>query len=731
VKNRFDVRTFVVRGFVVLALGATPISAAQVQTPDPATLLASAKNYFDMLDYEHAVAALDQAIVVMEGRCRDKECDPQDPARRLLPGAYEMRARSQFGLGKEAEARADFVALFKADPIYTLSGQVSPRVVTLFDEVQKATVTTLKLTVTPATAEVRVDGVIVPATTTMPIAIGDHQISAKRLGYRTVTQPAQIAAGDGTELTVVLERESSVLAIATAPPGVDVTIDGIPLNKTANGPPPADYAERAARAGVTVAELSQLMVVPAIAPGAHVIEFKRDCYVSTQRRLTVDKPDDYTLDPVKLERAIASVTLKPNQAGATVLVDGQQRGTAPMTVSDVCEGDHLVELRSGTGRFFKRLSVKTGDKVDVDATLKPAFALVSTSGTAIGLNTDLRLTIERALDAAQSVTLFAPPLADLQRTLTASQLKDNWLAFDANKRPLQQSQSADLGAATRRDMTAKIAKAFDAQGVASVTVPSAVDRSKLVVSLLAAGSGEPDILEVTMDRPETFAAAVSQIDRAQSFFRQSIGLTAIDVADAAGAVVISVDANGPAAKAGVAAGDTITKANGQAIADAVALNALLGGRKADDELNLEIKDRAGAAKRADVKVFMAPRLVGLFDQTLLVNHMLLDLRSRLQSPGNPVEDSVLRLNLAAALARIENWSEAKTELQRVKLADGPGVSNGTVQYLLGLCSDKLGNRADAETAYRAAIASESLVTEDGPSVKELAEARLAELQRRR
>jgi hypothetical protein len=162
----------------------------------------------------------------------------------------------------------------------------------------------------------------------------------------------------------------------------------------------------------------------------------------------------------------------------------------------------------------------------------------------------------------------------------------------------------------------------------------------------------------------------------------------------------------------------------------VALNTLLGGRKANDELTLELKDRAGTAKRADLKVVMTPRLIGMADQTLLFNRILLDLRARLLTQGDPLEDSVIRLNLAAALARVENWSDARLELQRVKLPDGPGVANGTAQYLLGLCADKLGNRSEAETAWRAAAASDSLLTEDGPSVKELAEAKLAELQRR-
>jgi hypothetical protein len=66
----------------------------------------------------------------------------------------------------------------------------------------------------------------------------------------------------------------------------------------------------------------------------------------------------------------------------------------------------------------------------------------------------------------------------------------------------------------------------------------------------------------------------------------------------------------------------------------------------------------------------------------------------------------------------------------VKLPEGPGVGNGTVQYLLGLAADNLGNRAEAEAAYKAAAQSESWFTEDGPPVKEMAEGKVAELQRR-
>jgi hypothetical protein len=282
----------------------------------------------------------------------------------------------------------------------------------------------------------------------------------------------------------------------------------------------------------------------------------------------------------------------------------------------------------------------------------------------------------------------------------------------------------------RAELTRKLARQFEAQGVASVTVPSPTMRNRLVVALLADGSGAPDILEVNLDSPESLGQAVARLDRTPAFFRPSIGLSVVDVADLEGPVVVGVEAGGPAAKSGVQVGDVLLKANGQDVPDAGALAALLAGRRADEDLTLELKDKAGAARRADVKVFMTPRLIGLNDQSLMINRLLVDLRGRLQTAADPALEAVMRLNMAVALARVGAWAEARTELQRVKLADGPGVANGTVLFLLGLVAERLGNLAEAEQAWRAAAATAALLTEDGPPVKELAEARLAELQKR-
>jgi membrane-associated protease RseP (regulator of RpoE activity) len=704
-----------------LALSATIAFAQGDQLANVKGLIDQARTSFDALDYENTVKALDSAIGALEAQ-------PTAEARRLLPAAYDMRGRSLFSLGKEPEARRDFTSLLKIDPGYVLTGQVSPRIITMYEEVTKATVTEFRLNVTPPDAEVLLDGTRVQATGTFPIAVGDHTLSVSRIGYKPATHPFTSIAGEATVVeNLALERTATVFRFVTAPPGVEVVIDGISHGTTKPGPPPAEYAERAAKSGIPVNELSAVLTVTEVPVGARQIVFRRDCYVRSERRQQVDQLADYILDPIRLDPAVASVSVSSNQPGTLVLVDGMQRGVAPLTIPDVCEGQHLVELKSASGRFFQRIDARTGQKINVEGTLRPAFALVSASGPA-ALNTDLRRTIEQQLQSSQSVTMFAPSADEAAKALAADKLPQDWLAFDANKRPL--GTAAEVNTVMRGDLSTRLSRLFEAQGIASVTVPSPTNRNRLVLSLLAAGSSDPDVIEVDLDSPEATARAVGRLDRGLSFFRPSLGMTLVDVADMEGPVVVAVDPNGPAAKAAIQPGDVVLRANSQPAPDAAALTTLLAGRKQDEDMTLDLKDRAGAAKRADVKVFMTPRLIGLNDQSLLINKILVDLRGRLQQPGDPVTDSVMRLNLAVALARVGAWADARLELQRVKLNDGPGVSAGTVQYLLGLAAERMGNTAEAETAWRAAAASAALLSEDGLPVKDLAETRLQGLQRR-
>ena len=703
--------------------------AVRAQAPPKAAAaeaaLADARRLFDALDYERAIPALDVIIMQFELQSSDATLRP------TLVAAYELRARARFGTGNEAGARADFRGMLMASPSHALPPEVSPRVVALFNKVMEVTIGTVKISVTPPDAEVELDGApFVSTGQPMPIAAGSHTITGKRVGYSPNTETFDVPAGGAFETALTLERVSSTVSIVTSPPDVEVWMDGVARGKTPLGPAAPEYAEWPAKLGVSAAAISKPLLLVDLQSGAHLVEFRGPCLIPAERRVEVGRPTDYRLEPVKIDRAVATVQVAVAQPNARVFVDGSPRGFAPITMNDVCEGPHVVEVRSPFGRLLRRLDVRTGQAQTVNGNLSPAFAVVSASGLPAGLRggPDLRLSTERALQSVRTITVFAPPAEQIDPLLAAERLTQGWLVFDKMKRPV--GETVNITSAARRELSAKLAGSLDVQGIATVSVQPQGNQNEALLALLASGIGEPDIIEFNLDRPDATAASLARLDQVVPLFRSSVGLSTIDVLDVPGAVVVSVDANGVGAKAGVEPGDVVVTANGKPIATAGEFGAAVNAAKAGDKLSIESRDRTGAPKRADLGVEVVPRLIMMADQALLFNKLVVDFRSQLGAPASPGEESVARLNLAVALMRLGNWANAKSELDQVKLGEGAGVSNGTVQYLSGLCSEALGDLGEAQRAWQAASQSQSGITEDGPPVKELATRKLVDLQRR-
>src|SRR5690606_600633 len=158
------------------------------------------------------------------------------------------------------------------------------------------------------------------------------------------------------------------------------------------------------------------------------------------------------------------------------------------------------------------------------------------------------------------------------------------------------------------------ADTFRTQGVASVTM---VEGSRAILALLSAGSTSPDVVEVALDNPASITAAVARLDRPFALAGVSLGLDLIDVADVAGPIVVG---GGPRAP-----GEVVVQADGKPIADVAALTAIVAARRAGDSVAIDARDAAGTNKRVEIKVVAAPKLIGLSEQGLLANRILLDL----------------------------------------------------------------------------------------------------------
>ncbi len=687
------------------------------QTQAPASpQLADAQQKYQEGKYAEAEKICDQALIQL------RAAEPLDEGRRQqLAQWYELRARARYGKNPSdlASVRKDFASLFEAVPSYQLEGPVNPVVGRTFATVKGETVGTIRLQVTPADAEVRLGS--------GPIDMGaqpvekelfaaSYTVSARKPGFRDFENAVLVTAGNVTDVPIVLERLSSTLLITTEPADVQVVLDNAPKGTTEAGP---------SGAGSGVLKISD------VASGTRHLEFSKACYLSATRTVSIPQPDDVVVPVVQLARAVASVTIQ-GSAG-TVFVDGEPRGelrgAAPLAI-DICAGKRVVEVRTDHSRFVTRPDLKAGVPLEIRSELRPAVAILSAAGVPNGYLGDLRIEVEDLLHAATGLTVFAPPLDSAQDAMRQLQLQTGWLAFDAANRPIGTYQAVSISATQRSELSATLASRFGAQGVAEITVPSPQEPRKILLTLLAAGSGEPEVVPLDLDDNDSIRNVLARFSARPPLFELSAGVQVADVRDVSGTVVVR-QLWTEAGKPSFAPGDVIVAADGKAIGNRAALVAYLSTKKAGESVVLDARS-AGGNRRVDAPLVAMPRLIGLYDETLLVNRLVIAFRFALRQATTPDEQAFARLNLAVALMKFGNWTEAKAELDKVALPDRPGVAGGTVKYLLGVCLDGLGRAPEADEAYRAAKASNgALLSSDGPPIRELADAKLNDPSRKR
>ena len=705
---------------LLLIVGAGVAFAQATPADDP--MLGEARRAYDATDYEHARELLDSAIAEL-GRTSRPEQRP------VLAAAYELRARTRFNLKNEDGARTDFRAMLLIDPQYQLSAQVGPRVLGLFEEVRKTTVGSVAIQVTPPDAVVTLDDTKIPSEmASLSLVGGTHTITATRTGYGPTTQSFTVVPGTEPQtIALTLERISSTVAVVTSPANVEVIVDGV-----SRGVTEPDLEAKAEASG----PVSKRFVLADMPNGRHRLEFRRDCYIGTQQEFDVARPSDYKMDTVKLTAAVATVSFDANVPGATVFIDDAPRGPVPLTISDICEGAHTIEVRTAFGRHLRRLELKPGQREVFQARIRPAFAIISDSGAAGEVRgaADLRLVAETAFQETSSITLFAPPAKRVSDLVAADQLPGDWLAFDLIGRPI--GKASTIGDPARIDIIARLAKSLNVQGIAAVARNPGGEPSDMLLTLFAPGSATPDVVRWRNNSPLGAREAVRLLDQVPPLFHNSIGVMAIDVQEVDGAVVVGVTPGSGAEAAGVKVGDTIVSAGGAPVTSVVQLTLSVNSHAAGKPLPLEMKDLAGTARKADVAVQAIPNVVSLADQALLANALALQYGYRTSSLNDAVEEVTVRLNVAALALRLRNRVDAIRELESVSrlVADSripaslTDAVTGTTQYLLGIALDAEGDVTGAERAWRMAAQSRSsLLVDNGEPIKELSEQRLKQL----
>ncbi|MEO6223812.1 MAG: PEGA domain-containing protein [Vicinamibacterales bacterium] len=671
------------------------VPQAQEQSGAAELLFDQGKLLFDQFQYDQAVPLFDRLIQSLTAGGPGAGI----PKLELLLQVYELRARARFAQGDSPGAEQDFSALLALKPDFKLGAGVSPRVISVFENVRRMTIGQLSIQLTPP-GDVLIDGRRVSVTAEpmrLDINSGEHLVNATRPNYTAFEQKVTVKAGEVAVLAIVLERTSASIAVVSTPEDVEVFLDDVSKGRTAKG----------ATAGV-----SAPLTITDVPLGAHKLRLKRECFVDMEVPLTL-RAEDVQTDPLQLTPAVATLKIQSTDKEAVLVVDGQVHGPVLGDVT-VCAGAHVIEIRGAQGRFVDRREWKTGDAVTLAAELKPAVPIViATAGS--GMTPDrLRAALEKALAPAKHLLVYSPVPSELEAAMRQENIPADWL----NPAPGDAGQR--LPKEVIRDMGRRLAARLGVQGLAAANVGS--DSASVTFMLLAAGSAEPDVLTLSLADVTSQGRAAERLSTSPSqLVRASLDAAFIDVDGTPGAVVARTNA-----ASGLALGDVVTSAAGKPVASVSDLRAaILAQSGSATTLSLEAKGAAGAVKKVASPLTNVVDTLPVRDPAVLPNRALLDLQSANLSATAGIQKAATAINLAVVHLRLGNWEDALAAVKDVQATDGAGVSAGTIAYLTGLAFEGLGRPGDAQAAFtRAAASPQARLWFEGPLVAPLATAKL-------
>jgi hypothetical protein len=227
----------------------------------------------------------------------------------------------------------------------------------------------------PAGADVLLDGESKGNTpiTLSGVPAGSHTVKMRLAGYADFSAALTVEAGQGTSVQKQLvktgqDSKRGSLSITSNLPDAVVYINGMEIGRTP-------------------------LTVPDQDPGYYQIMLKHEIGIPETKTVTVKAGEmtevhvDMGLvyrDPGPLPKNSGSITATSLPSGANVYLDGDFRGTTPLTITNVAAGSHnLLLTMPGYLDARETVQVETGSTVQVSVTMSggkkaPGFSLFST-----------------------------------------------------------------------------------------------------------------------------------------------------------------------------------------------------------------------------------------------------------------------------------------------------------------------------------------------------------------
>lgn len=247
----------------------------------------------------------------------------------------------------------------------------------------------VRVEITPPPDSVRIEGGLsVPLGGRYLLQPGRYTVLAEKSGYQRLSEPIDVSPqGGNSTFRFRLSKLPGHLAVRSRPPGAAVAVDSEEVGHT---------------------PLARLT----LAPGRHTVALRAERYRVHEAEVLIEgKGIEQSLE-VELTPNWAPVTFRSEPPGATLLVDGEERGTTPLT-TEIDAGAREVALSlTGYQRWTRELEVVADEPRELPLVrLSPAPARVRVtsepSGATVAVGGEFRgrTPVTLAIAPDQEVTL--------------------------------------------------------------------------------------------------------------------------------------------------------------------------------------------------------------------------------------------------------------------------------------------------------------------------------------
>jgi hypothetical protein len=469
---------------------------------------------------------------------------------------------------------------------------------------------------------------------------------------------------------------------------VEVLLDGVSRG-FARGRAGAEATALAAPLGLRPEDLSAPFLIPELPPGKHRLELRAPCFRTKVLALGSDlssPPADHTLEPIRLEPSRGTLSVSSPWAGGELFLSGQSRGPLPLQQVPVCSGPYDLLVRFPGGGFFQRITVEEGKDLRLEVRPKPRLAFLGLESGDFTGRARFLAQLQALGDRLQHLA-FLPP------------------------RPQE----------TAKEAMARLKASGEAELVllARPVPDKVIHQVELLISTL---DGEEERLLVKPLEQDPLGSLALRLNAVPPLRRAGLGLRVLDLPGEAGPWIL--EASEPARMAGIQTGRPLLQVQGTPVATSVDLRQILDRSQGSVTVSQD---------GPPITLAMEPEAleIPLGSPDLCYPALLAQLR--LQYAGAKGDEAqLIRLNMALALTQLRKYDKAIELLRDAHLSSLQGVSQGTIDYLTGLCFLRLGSayQSEAIQAFRQALKypQATLLGPDGPLVSPLARQALEDLK---